>query len=136
LALALKCQALNGIATTIAETYLGRNAAAQVMQGRILRGVASEIEAVLWSSDLMNFTAHSEALEPPELIPFLNAYSGALVAAINGEGGDVLKFMGDGLLAIFPVEGDPAAACRAGLRAEREARRLVAGLNAARAGGG
>src|SRR3546814_1589474 len=76
LALALKCQALHGISTTIAETYLGRNAAAQVMQGRILRGVASEIEAVLWSSDLMGFTALSEALEPRELIPFLNAYSG------------------------------------------------------------
>src|SRR3546814_10239629 len=75
------------------------------MQGRILRGVASEIEAVLWSSDLMGFTALSEALEPRELIPFLNAYSGALVAAVHGEGGDVLKFMGDGLLAIFPVEG-------------------------------
>src|SRR3546814_2353946 len=84
LALALKCQALHGISTTIAETYLGRNAATQVMQGSILRGVASEIEAVLWSSDLMGFTSHSEALDPPELIPFLNAYSGALVAAING----------------------------------------------------
>jgi adenylate cyclase len=136
LALALKCQELHGISVTIAETYLGRNAAAQVMQGRILRGVASEIEAVLWSSDLMSFTAHSEALEPAGLIPFLNAYSGALVAAVNGEGGDVLKFMGDGLLAIFPVEGDPAAACRAALRAEREARRLVAGLNEARSEAG
>jgi len=136
LALALKCQALHGISATIAETYLGRNAAAQVMQGSIQRGVASEIDAVLWSSDLMGFTAHSEALEPPELIPFLNAYSGALVAAVNGEGGDVLKFMGDGLLAIFPVAGDPADACRAALRAEREARRLVAGLNEARAEAG
>ena len=136
LALALKCQELYGISTTIAETYLGRNAAAQVMRGRILRGVASEIEAVLWSSDLMGFTSHSESLEPPELIPFLNAYSGSLVAAINGEGGDVLKFMGDGLLAIFPVEGDPAVACRAALRAEREARRLVADLNEARAEAG
>src|SRR3546814_7706564 len=55
LALALKCQALHGISTTIAGTYLGRNAATQVMQGSILRGVASEIEAVLWSSDLMGF---------------------------------------------------------------------------------
>ncbi|MGD1878711.1 MAG: adenylate/guanylate cyclase domain-containing protein [Kiloniellaceae bacterium] len=133
LALALKCQALFDISTTIAETYLGRNAAAQVMQGKILRGVANEIEAVLWSSDLTSFTAHSEALEPAELIPFLNAYSGALVAAIHGEGGDVLKFMGDGLLAIFPVAGDPAAACHAALRAEREARRLIAELNEARA---
>jgi adenylate cyclase len=136
LALALKCQELHGISTTIAETYLGRNAAARVMQGSILRGVANEIDAVLWSSDLMSFTAHSEALEPSELIPFLNAYSGALVAAIDAEGGDVLKFMGDGLLAIFPVAGDPAAACRAALRAERAARQLVAEVNAARAGSG
>src|SRR3546814_17103881 len=81
----------------------------------------------------MGFTALSEALEPRELIPFLNAYSGALVAAVHGEGGDVLKFMGDGLLAIFPVEGDPAAACRAALRAERGARRRIAELNAVRA---
>src|SRR3546814_5528378 len=82
------------------------------------RRVLFRSEAVLWSSVLMGFTALSEALEPRELIPFLNAYSGALVAAVHGEGGDVLKFMGDGLLAIFPVEGDPAAACRAALRAE------------------
>jgi len=132
LALALKCQTLHSISTTIAETYLGRNAAARVMQGSILRGVASEIEAVLWSSDLMGFTAHSEALEPSELIPFLNAYSGAQVTAIEDAGGDVLKFMGDGLLAIFPVADDPAAVCRAALRAEREARRLVARVNAVR----
>ncbi|SMF55786.1 adenylate cyclase [Tistlia consotensis] len=136
LALALKCNELQSISTTIAETYLGRNAAARVMEGGILRGVASEIKAVLWSSDLMSFTAHSEALEPAELIPFLNAYSGALVEAIRGEGGDVLKFMGDGLLAIFPAGDDPAAACRAALRAEREARRLVAALNETRAAEG
>ena len=133
LALALKCQALHGISATIAETYLGREAGAQVMQGRILRGVASEIEAVLWSSDLMGFTALSEALKPAELIPFLNAYGGALVESIHGAGGDVLKFMGDGILAIFPVDGDPAAACRAALDAEREARRRVAEVNRARA---
>jgi adenylate cyclase len=136
LALALKCNELQAISTTIAETYLGRNAAARVMEGGILRGVASEIKAVLWSSDLMSFTSHAEALEPAELIPFLNAYSGALVAAIRGQGGDVLKFMGDGLLAIFPAGDDPAAACLAALRAEREARRLVAELNAGRAAAG
>ncbi|WP_340118727.1 adenylate/guanylate cyclase domain-containing protein [Pelagibius sp. 7325] len=133
LALALKCQGLHGISTTIAETYLGRNAAGQVMRGSILRGVASEIEAVLWSSDLMGFTALSEALPPAELIPFLNAYSGAQVEAIHGAGGDVLKFMGDGLLAIFPVDGDPAAACHAALGAAREARRRVAEVNRGRA---
>ncbi|MGE5767697.1 MAG: adenylate/guanylate cyclase domain-containing protein [Bacteroidota bacterium] len=132
-ALALKCQALHGISATIAETYLGREAGAQVMRGRILRGVASEIEAVLWSSDLMGFTALSEALPPAELIPFLNTYGGALVEAIHGAGGDVLKFMGDGILAIFPVDGDPAAACRTALAAERDARRRVAEVNRARA---
>lgn len=132
-ALALKCQALHDISATIAETYLGRAAADQVMRGRILRGVASEIEAVLWSSDLMGFTALSEALQPVELIPFLNAYGGALVEAIQGTGGDVLKFMGDGLLAIFPVDSDPAAACRTALAAERDARRRIAEVNRARA---
>src|SRR3546814_17547029 len=69
LALALKCQALHGISTTIAETYLGRNAAAQVMQGRILRGVAREIDAVRRSSALMGFPPPSQALAPPQLIP-------------------------------------------------------------------
>src|SRR5690606_3117307 len=108
LALALKCQGLQNIAGTIAETYLGRNAARRVLEGGILRGVASELEAVLWCSDLQNFTGLSETLPPAELIPFLNAYAGALVEAIAEAGGDVLKFMGDGILAIFPVEGDPA----------------------------
>jgi adenylate cyclase len=136
LALALKCLELHDISLTVAQTYLGRNAAARVMQGSILRGRASEIDAVLWSSDLMSFTAHAEALEPAELIPFLNAYSGALVAAIEGAGGDVLKFMGDGLLAIFPVDGDPALACRAALAAERAARRLVGLVNDKRAESG
>ncbi|GAB4376300.1 MAG: adenylate/guanylate cyclase domain-containing protein [Kiloniellaceae bacterium] len=136
LALALKALALQGISATIAETYLGREAAAQVMRGKIRRGTASEIKAVLWSSDLANFTALSEALEPAELIPFLNAYTGLLVEAIRGEGGDVLKFIGDGILAIFPVAGDPAPACRAALRAERAARRTVAELTQQRAASG
>lgn len=132
LALALKCMGLHGISRTIADTYLGRNAAAQVMRGKIRRGVASEIEAVLWCSDLQNYTAVSEALDPTELIPFLNAYAGALVAAIQEQGGDILKFMGDGLLAIFPVEGDPETACRAALAAERAARERVVEVNRAR----
>jgi len=136
LALALKALALYGISNTIAETYLGREAAAQVMRGKIRRGIASEIEAVLWASDLMSFTAHSEAMGPAELIPFLNAYSGALVESIVSEGGDVLKFMGDGLLAIFPIAGDPENACRAALAAERKAREAVAALSGARAAEG
>jgi adenylate cyclase len=131
LGLAVKTASLARIAETLVETYLGRDAGRRVLQGRIARGVADRIKTVLWFSDLRNYTRISESAEPEQIIPLLNDYADAIVTAIHRHSGDVLKLIGDGVLAIFPAQ-DRARACAAALEAAREAREAVAALNARR----
>lgn len=132
-ALALKSASLTRIAETLVETYLGRDAGRKVLQGRIRRGVADRIEAVLWFSDLRNYTSISDSAEPEQIIPLLNEYADGIVSAIHECGGDVLKLIGDGTLAIFPAD-DRARACHAALTAASAARRAVNAVNQRRAG--
>src|SRR6266699_4884427 len=129
---AIKSAAQVSIARTLGRVYLGRDASEQVLRGRISRGVTERINAVLWFSDLRGSTAISESLTPDEIIPFLNDYAQAAIDAIHDEGGDVLKLIGDGVLAMFSNE-DMTSAQRAALRAEHRFRRNMAGLNARRA---
>jgi adenylate cyclase len=131
LALALKSASLARVAETLVETYLGRDAGRRVLQGRIDRGRADRIEAVLWFSDLRNYTKISDAA-PEQVIPLLNDYADALVSAIHGQGGDVLKLMGDGILAIF-TGGDRGRACQAALAAASGALCAIAAVNLRRA---
>lgn len=132
LGLAVKSAAHARIARTLGHVYLGRDAADRVLSGRISRGVADRINAVLWFSDLRGSTAIGETIDPAEFIPFLNAYAGAAIDAIHDEGGDVLKLIGDGVLAIFN-DDDMGAARRAALRAENLFRKNIEALNAQRA---
>ena len=132
LGLAIKSAAQVEIARTLGRVYLGRDASEQVLRGRISRGVTERINAVLWFSDLRGSTAISENLAPDEIIPFLNDYAQAAINAIHDEGGDVLKLIGDGVLAMF-TRGDMTSAKRAALRAEHRFRRNMAALNARRA---
>jgi adenylate cyclase len=132
LALAVKSASLARIAGTLVETYLGRDPGRRVLQGRIARGVAERIEAVLWFSDLRSYTRISDTARPEEIIPLLNHYADAIISAIHERGGDVLKLMGDGALAIFTAE-DRGRACEAALAAALEARRGVATVNQRRA---
>ena len=127
-ALTLKSASLTRIAGTLVETYLGRDAGRKVLGGRIGRGVADRIEAVLWFSDLRNYTRISDSADPEQIIPLLNEYAGAILSAIHGHEGDVLKLIGDGTLAIFTA-ADRASACHAALTAALEARRAVALVN-------
>jgi adenylate cyclase len=133
LALAVKSASLARIAATVVETYLGRDPGRRVLQGRIARGVAERIEAVLWFSDLRGYTRISDTASPEDIIPLLNHYADAIISAIHEQGGDVLKLMGDGLLAIFTAE-DRGLACDAALAAAVAARRSVAEVNRRRAG--
>src|SRR5450631_4163717 len=135
LGLAIKSAAQVEIARTLGKVYLGRDASEQVLRGRISRGVTERINTVLWFSDLRGSTAISENLAPDEIIPFLNDYAQAAIDAVHDEGGDVLKLIGDGVLAMFTGE-DRAAAKRAALRAEHRFRRNMASLNARRAAEG
>jgi adenylate cyclase len=128
LALAIKCASLARIAGTLVQVYLGRDAGQRVLNGRIARGVSDKINAVLWFSDLRGYTTITDTAAPDQIIPLLNDYGDAVISAIHEAGGDVLKLIGDGVLAIFKAD-DPADACRAALRAEADMRRRLRDLN-------
>jgi adenylate cyclase len=134
LALSVKATALARMTGALMETYLGRDAARRVLSGRILRGVADRIDAVIWFSDLRGFTRITDSA-PEEIIPLLNDYAEVIVSGIHAQGGDVLKLIGDGILAIFTA-ADRAQACAGALAAAAAARNEVAALNLRRARGG
>ncbi len=114
------------------EAYLGRRSAARVQAGALRRGTGETIRAVLLSADLRGFTALSEATEPTAMIAALDAWFDRVAGAVHAFGGEVLKFIGDGVLAIFPISGAPADACEAALRAVVAAQAGMAHLDAVR----
>jgi len=131
LALAIKSVSLLRMTRTLMETYLGRDAGQRVLSGKIVRGVAERIDAVVWFSDLRGFTRITDTT-PEHVIPLLNDYADVIVSAIHEHGGDVLKLIGDGTLAIFTAQ-DRMHACNAALTAAIAARQGVAELNKRRA---
>jgi adenylate cyclase len=128
LALAVKSASLARIAGTLVETYLGRDAGRRVLSGRIARGVAERIDTVLWFSDLRGYTKITDTADPTHIIPLLNDYADVVISAVHAQGGDVLKLIGDGTLAIFPAESR-GPACERALAAAIAARHGVAELN-------
>jgi adenylate cyclase len=126
LALAFKAAALQRMTKTLLETYLGRDAGQRVLSGRIVRGITERIDAVIWFSDLRGFTRITDAA-PEQVIPLLNDYADVIVSAIHERGGDVVKLIGDGVLAIFTA-ADREHACAAALAAAIAARDEVAQL--------
>ena len=134
LALAVKGVSLTRIARTLVEVYLGHDAGERVLSGRISRGVPDRIKAVIWYSDLRGYTKITDDASPEEIIPLLNDYSAAVIGAVRTEGGEVLKLIGDGVLAIFRAE-DPAEACRCALRATMSLKAAVKAVNERRASG-
>ena len=114
-------QALRRMARTLLDTYVGRQAGGRVLAGQIRRGMGETINAVIWLSDLRGFTSLSESSPRDELIEMLNRYFGPMCDAIEASGGEILKFIGDSVLAIFPIEQEAAAACRRALEASHAA---------------
>jgi adenylate cyclase len=114
------------------EAYLGRRSAARVQAGALRRGTGETIRAALLVADLRGFTTLSEATEPAAMIAVLDAWFDRVAGAVHAFGGEVLKFIGDGVLAIFPVTGAPAEACEAALRAVAAARAGMAHLDTVR----
>ena len=119
------------IASNILNAYLGPKTGPKVLAGQIRRGTGEEITAVLWTSDLRGFTELSDRLTGIQVIAMLNALFDAQAQAIATHGGEILKFIGDGLLAIFPIESaDKAAtAARCALDAAMQAVEAARGLN-------
>lgn len=111
--------ALRRTATNLLSTYVGRDAGDRVLNGRIMRGDVEMLRAVIWFSDVRGFTELLEAHDARAIVGVLNEVFECQVAAIEKHGGEVLKFIGDGLLAIFPYELD-------GERKERAEAALVA----------
>jgi adenylate cyclase len=134
-ALAMKSTSLVRVAGTLAEVYLGRDAGRRVLRGQVSRGVAEEIKAVLWFSDLRQYTRISDEAEPEEIIPFLNDYAEAVISSIEEGGGEILKLIGDGVLAIFRA-ANRVEACRGALHAEARLRERLSVIASRRRGEG
>jgi adenylate cyclase len=114
---------LRNVARNVLNAYLGSNTGPRVLAGQIRRGTGEELNVVIWSSDLRQFTARSDRLPGRQMIAILNALFDAQAKAIGNHGGEILKFIGDGLLAIFPIDDTRMAsdAARDALAAASEA---------------
>ncbi len=124
--LAIKSQ----IAENVVSTYLGPRAGMEVLNGHIQRGDGRSIHAVVWYSDLRGSSALADRMAASQYIALLNGYFECAAGAVIEAGGEVLTFIGDGVLAIFPISqpGDRAAA-ESALAAAEEAQRRIAGVN-------
>jgi adenylate cyclase len=126
------------VATTLLETYLGHAVGEQILRGLIKRGDGQEINAVLWFSDLRDFTGLNERLPGADMLELLNNYLQLVGDALKAHGGEILKFIGDGVMAYFPVD-DALFLPMVTANAIAAARRLiddVEAANQARAAGG
>ena len=133
-ALAYKAAMAIDTAHTLVATYLGRDAAGRILRGEIDRGQVRTVPTVLWFSDLTGFTRIADTLARDQLLDLLNAYADCLVGVVHAHGGEVLKFMGDGILAVF--NGAQSDACRRALDGAAAARIAIAKLNQARSAAG
>ncbi len=130
LARVAEIRALRRTAGNLIDTYVGHQTGELILSGKIRRGYVEAIRAAIWLSDMRGFTTLSEQLPPQALIDRLNRYFECQVPAITEHGGEVLKFMGDGLLAIFPISGnsDAGEVCRRMLSGALDVRKRVAEL--------
>lgn len=138
-ALALRIEVIERrqLTAQLLEVYLGRQTGQRVLAGAIARGETASIRAAVWYSDIKDFTVLSDLLPRQELIDLLNGYFEASVQAVEERGGEILKFLGDGMLAIFPVasaDGADAvaadrAACTGAIAAARDTVKMVRALN-------
>jgi adenylate cyclase len=128
LARVIEITRLRFTASTLLDTYVGNRAGERIMGGQIRRGHTDTMHAAIWLSDLRGFTALSDRLPAETVVEILNQYFDCQVSAIRAHGGEVLKFMGDGLLAVFPIDeyvGDIQKVCAQVLEAARESRSSV-----------
>jgi adenylate cyclase len=115
-------------AATLLDTYVGNRAGERILGGQIRRGHTDTMDAAIWLSDLRGFTALSDRLPAETVVDILNSYFDCQVSAIRAHGGEVLKFMGDGLLAVFPIDeyvGDVRQVCSRVLEAACDSRASV-----------
>ena len=110
---------------SLISVYLGPNAASRVLAGAFKRGTGESIRAAIWPCDLRGFTTLADSRPPTETVRILDRYFDAVGEPIETHGGEILKFIGDAVLAVFPAGDDPGAACNRALAAAEQA---IAGL--------
>jgi adenylate cyclase len=123
---------LRRTASLLLDTYVGNRAGERILGGQIRRGHTDTMEAAIWLSDLRGFTALSDRLPAETVVDILNRYFDCQVSSIRTHGGEVLKFMGDGLLAVFPIaeqDGSVRQVCGRVLEAARESRASVEAMH-------
>ncbi|MFV1465852.1 MULTISPECIES: adenylate/guanylate cyclase domain-containing protein [unclassified Phaeobacter] len=131
LALVIKTSSNQQIGRNVVRAYLGKNAAETVFNGQIERGAGQSIQAALWSSDLQGFTKISDEVPRDQLLNMVNDYFECVVDSVHRYGGNILKFMGDGVLAVFDKGSDALSTCAAAHAAEH-LRRQITRLTTAR----
>jgi adenylate cyclase len=132
LARVIEITRLRFTASNLLDIYVGNRAGGRILGGQIRRGHADTMHAAIWLSDLRGFTALSDRLAAETVVDILNQYFDCQVSAIRAHGGEVLKFMGDGLLAVFPIDeyvGDINQVCSEVLEAARESRANVQAMH-------
>lgn len=127
-------QAINYLATVLLDTYVGRQSGNEVLRGKIRRGEGQTIRAVILMTDLRRFTTLSDQLERDDLLELLNDYFDAVGEPVQQRQGEILKFIGDAMMAVFPVDEaeSEASACRNALASVQEARQEMAERNSIR----
>lgn len=136
-ALAVRAAKTFETAQAVAMTYLGRDAGRRVLDGAIDRGALSELRAVIYFADLRGFTELAEALPGAEVVDMLDDYLDCLAHPVIERGGEILKFLGDGVLGVFEIDGgERRTACHVALGAARAAQKRVAALNQERSAAG
>ncbi len=131
----VEVHSLRDTATYQLDAYVGRAAGQRILAGEVKRGDGQTIEAVLWYCDLRGFTRASDSLPRDAIIALLNDYFSVMGGAVTNAGGEILKFMGDGMLAMLPIAspGDRAAVAVRATEAAVAAQRMIAALNLMRA---
>ena len=130
-AMILEIQTLRRTALTLLDTYVGPAAGRRVVEGTIKRCMGETIHSVIWFCDLRGFTELSARLDDDALLTLLNDYFGAMTDAVQSHDGEVLKFIGDAMLAIFALDDDAdrAETAARALAAARAAQRALAEVN-------
>jgi len=126
----IEVHALRTTAITLLETYLGKHSGRRVLEGSIKRGDSENIHAVIWFCDLRDSTSLTESLARQDYLAMLNQFFDCMAGAVLDHGGEVLKFIGDAVLAIFPID-DPDSPQAAGqaIEAAQAAQQAISLLN-------
>jgi adenylate cyclase len=127
----LEVFSLRHLSASLMDTYVGKRTSQKVLSGMIKRGDADIINAALWFSDLREFTHLTETLSTDEVLLLLNEYFEFVAAAATARGGEILRFIGDAMLIVFPIDEKitKKAACIAALESARDAQQTLAALN-------